>query len=135
MQNMVQGKTGTLTSRINAFLKEKDPELQKIAKALRAMMKQLVPDVKETVNPWGVPTFEWNGPLAIFIVASKHVTFGFHRGTSLPDPEKLLEGTGKSIRHVKMKSVADLQQKGLRELVLAVVELNRETPNLNMREK
>jgi len=47
------------------------------------------------------------------------VTFGFLFGTSLPDPEGLLEGTGKNMRHVKVHTMEDLEQKGLRNLVQA----------------
>jgi hypothetical protein len=49
----------------------------------------------------------------------KHVTFGFPSATSLPDPEGLLEGTGKNMRHVKLRSAEDLEKKGLRDLVVA----------------
>jgi hypothetical protein len=37
------------------------------------------------------------------MVGKNHVTFGFHYGTSLDDPERLLEGTGKNLRHVKLR--------------------------------
>jgi hypothetical protein len=33
-------------------------------------------------------------------VFKAHVNVGFFQGTALPDPAKLLEGTGKRIRHV-----------------------------------
>jgi hypothetical protein len=46
------------------------------------------------------------------------VTCGFHFGTSLNDPEGLLEGSGKNLRHVKLRSVEDLERKGFRELVV-----------------
>jgi hypothetical protein len=52
------------------------------------------------------------------MVGKKHVTFGFAFATSLADPENLLEGTGKNMRHVKLHTLADLGQKGLRELVI-----------------
>ena len=46
-------------------------------------------------------------------------TFGFPFATSLPDPKGLLEGTGKNMRHVKLRSAEDLEKKGLRELIVA----------------
>lgn len=45
------------------------------------------------------------------MVGKNHVTFGFHHGTSLKDPESLLAGTGKNIRHVKLPDVESLNQK------------------------
>ena len=91
-----------------------------------------MPEVTETVNPWGLPTFELNGPLCYFMVATKHITFGFPRGTSLADPHGLLEGTGKNLRHVKLRKVEDLRKDGLRELVEEAARLNRETPAQTM---
>jgi len=38
-----------------------------------------------------------------------HVNLGFNRGASLPDAKRLLEGTGKNIRHVRIASPQDLK--------------------------
>jgi hypothetical protein len=56
-------------------------------------------------------------PFCFYLVGRNHVTFGFHQGTSLADPGKVLEGTGKNIRHVKLKTFKDLDSKALRELI------------------
>jgi hypothetical protein len=70
--------------------------------------------------------------LGYFMTAKKHITFGFHRGTSLTDPHGLLEGTGKNLRHVKLRKMEDLRKEGLRELVEEAARLNRETPAQTM---
>jgi hypothetical protein len=57
------------------------------------------------------------------MVGKYHVTCGFHYGTSLRDSHKLLEGTGKNLRHVKLFAVEDLKQKGLRELLRQAARL------------
>ena len=41
---------------------------------------------------------------------------GLSRGVDLPDPEGLLEGTGKKIRHVKIMSAADAKKKAVKAL-------------------
>jgi hypothetical protein len=104
---------------IKTYLSKKDPKLQNIAQSLRTKMKKLVPNVTESVNPWGIPTFEANDPFAYFMVGKKHVTLGFHYGASLADPQNLLEGTGKNLRHVKLRTDEDLSKQGLRELIVA----------------
>jgi hypothetical protein len=45
--------------------------------------------------------------------------FGLANGASLPDPKKLLQGTGKVGRHVVVNTPADLRAPGLRQLVRA----------------
>jgi hypothetical protein len=115
-------------ARIVTAIQPQDPELQAIVRGLRELVQEVVPEVTETVNPWGIPTFELKGPLCHVMTATKHISFGFQRGTSLDDPNGLLEGTGKNMRHVKLRNVKDLHREGLRELIENAVRLNRESP-------
>ena len=110
------------------YVKDKNPELRKVVRALRSFVKRAVPRTRETVNSWGIPTFEAKDPFCYCMVGKNHLTFGFHYGTALEDPEGLLEGTGKNIRHVKLRKVEDLDQKGLRELVQASARSKGKAP-------
>jgi len=114
------------------YVRDENPKLRRIARALRSFVKKSVLGTKETVNGWGVPTFEAPDPFCFYMAGKNHVTFGFHFGTSLKDPESLLEGTGKNIRHVKLREVKDLEQKGLRGLVQAAVRLKGKAPMKGM---
>jgi hypothetical protein len=120
---------------INAYVKDKDEKLREVAQGLRRLMKKTVAGTKETVNPWKIPTFESNGPMCLLMVGKNHVTFGFLRGTDLPDPAKLLEGTGKSLRHVKLRSTEDLRKPALKKLILAAARLNKREPMEGMKPK
>ena len=110
------------------YAQDENPELRKVVRGLKRLVKEIVPSVKETVNAWGVPTFEAQGPFCLYMLGKNHVTFGFHFATSLQDPEGLLQGTGKNIRHVKLRKVEDLDQPGLRELIQAAVRLEGKAP-------
>jgi hypothetical protein len=96
----------------------------RLTQSLRKLVKKSVPKVIETVNPWGLPTFESNGPFCYFMEGKNHVTLGFLNGTSLRDLQALPEGAGKNLRHVKLRSVEDLDQKALRELLKAAGRFN-----------
>jgi hypothetical protein len=48
-----------------------------------------------------------------------HVNLGFNQGAELPDPEGLLEGPGKMLRHTKIAQSKDLQDPALRRLLEA----------------
>lgn len=50
-----------------------------------------------------------------------YVNLAFGRGSELADPHHLLEGTGKRMRHVKIRHLEDLERPELRELVEAAV--------------
>jgi len=120
------------TAAVEAYLEKKDPALREVANGLRALVRELAPGVVEAMSPWHMPTFESDGPLGYFSIGKEHVTFGLVRATALPDPHGLLEGTGKSQRHVKLRTLEDLGRPGLRELVAAAVRLNREEPQTGM---
>jgi hypothetical protein len=64
----------------------------------------------------------------LFHVGKYHVTFGFLRGTSLPDPAGLLEGTGKNVRDTKLRTAKDLKEPALRKLIEAAARLNQKEP-------
>ena len=127
---MKTGKRGKKTK--NPYVRDDNPELRKVVRGLRGMVRGVVPSVKQTVNSWGIPTFEAPDPFCFYMVGKNHVTSGFHLGTSLKDPENLLEGTGKNLRHVKLREVKDLKRKGLRGLVQSAARLKRIEPMKGM---
>jgi hypothetical protein len=114
--------------KIIAYVQRKNPAMMEIVAALRILIKKTVPKSRELLNPWGLPTYEWRGAIGYIMVGKKHVTLGFARGTELPDPAKLLQGTGKNLRHVKIRDQAQLIDANLRDLILSAVSLNRRDP-------
>lgn len=117
--------------KIDAYVKRKNSKLKEVTDALRMLVRKTVPKMHESINPWGIPTFEWNGTLCYMMLGKHHITFGFPRGASLNDPAKLLEGTGKNLRHVKIKQVEQLRDANLRQLILDAKHLNRIDPLSN----
>jgi hypothetical protein len=53
---------------------------------------------------------------------SGYVNLGFYEGAALDDPAGLLEGTGKSMRHVKLASVEALDDPDLSALIEAAAD-------------
>ena len=130
---MLEGKNAK--EWIDLYVDAKPAELRDVAEKLRKLVKKTVKGTKESVNSWKIPTFESNGPLCFFTVGKYHVTFGFLRGTSLPDPAGLLEGTGKNLRHVKLRSAEDVSEPALKKLIGAAARLNKKEPMESMRAK
>ena len=116
---------------IDAYVKNAGT-LAGVARALRALVKKTVKGSEEYVNPWKIPSFDSNGPLCCFMAGKDHVTFAFLRGAALPDPEKLLEGTGKGVRHVKLRSAAEVKKPGVKKLIAAAAKLNKKDPPSGM---
>jgi len=54
-----------------------------------------------------------------------HVNLGFYRALELKDPKKLLEGTGKNMRHIKIKSMKDIDKEYFWELVSDAISIDK----------
>ena len=55
------------------------------------------------------------------VAYANHVNLGFNRGAELDDPDGLLEGTGKLIRHVRIEDSALLRKRGVQKLIKQAV--------------
>ena len=51
------------------------------------------------------------------------MNLGFYNGSQLPDPDKLLEGTGAQMRHIKIKKEADIKPELFQKLIKEAVAL------------
>src|SRR5262245_56836219 len=81
---------------------------QEIARALRAIIRQAVPGLTESIK-WGNACYANGSNVCSIIPYQSHVNLAFFQGTELDDPEGLLEGTGKAMRHVTVRSVGDIR--------------------------
>jgi hypothetical protein len=105
---------------VETFLASYAPDVRELALSARALIQKLVPEAEEKVlRPWKMIAY---GRGKKFVAISPHarwVNLHFHQGASLPDPSGLLEGSGKSARHVKIASRADLRRRPVSTLVRA----------------
>jgi hypothetical protein len=53
---------------------------------------------------------------------ARHVNLGFPRGATLPDPNRVLEGDGKTMRHIKFANERDLERPFVRRYIQAAIE-------------
>lgn len=92
---------------VTAYI-EKQPSPQKeILHELRQLIHASVAGVKEELK-WGQPVYGLKKDFCYLKAAKSHVNLGFMDFTKLTDPDGRLEGTGKSMRHVKIKTRADI---------------------------
>lgn len=97
--------------------------LRTVAADLRSMILGMDRDLREVIK-WGSPVYERNKPVIWIKAQKKHLTCGFFRGAELADPEGLLEGTGKSMRHVKVRASGMATRGPMRNLVKAALQLD-----------
>ena len=102
---------------IDAWMEEHPGELGAIARHWFDVMREQGDDVRELLHD-GHPTACIADAAFGYVNAfTAHVTVGFFRGADLPDPAQLLEGTGKYMRHVKLRPDSDVDATALINLI------------------
>lgn len=102
------------------LLDRQDPAIAEIARHAYDVILDLFPDSTITVDEQNIGFGRGTGYKGlIFTVAPHraHVSLGVAGGATMPDPSGLLEGSGKVHRHVKLRSVADIDRPELRALM------------------
>lgn len=88
-----------------------------VLNALRGMILAAAPDVIEEFK-WSRPCYSVPGGMFCYLHSTRnHATIGFHKGTSLQDPQRILRGTGKEMRHVRIASADAMDRAALAELI------------------
>ncbi len=96
------------------------PELQAIVKELRDLARKTMPEADEIFYHSALcygPTGSGFDRIVYIMTHHDHVNLGFFFGTHLNDPHHLLEGTGKRMRHVKIRSIEEARNAALKLLL------------------
>jgi hypothetical protein len=102
-------------------------ELQPVCRELRAVVTKLHPEFVEVIWPkqrivsYGVGPKKMSEHYVYIAPQARHVNLGLYYGAIAVDPTGLLEGTGKMLRHVKIRSVAEAKSAPLRQLVVDAI--------------
>lgn len=91
--------------------------------ALRRLVAQHAPDAREVIM-YGSLAWKQDKTIAITSVSKAHVTFAFERGADFTDAHGLLQGVGKKTRHVKLKTVDDIDSAALADYIAQAVALD-----------
>jgi hypothetical protein len=98
--------------------KQKNPQ-KEVCIYLRNLINKTLPGIKEGIK-WGVPVFA-DGKFYIGSLKN-HVNLGFSISGLNEKEISLFEGTGKTMRHIKIKMLHDVDEKNLVKLIRLVNE-------------
>ena len=116
---MVDTKYGTFDELMDIA----EPAMRPIARRLREVVVKVDPDTVEVVRlgdraaTYGVGPKKMSEGYAYVLPHKNWVNLGFYKGAELPDPAGIMEGTGKKLRHVKVRSVEEAARPELRALI------------------
>jgi hypothetical protein len=104
---------------IEVWIDSQPIELARIARQWFEHLRRCGSDVRARMHD-ECPTACVGGAAFAYVNAFRaHVNLGFFHGADLPDPARLLEGTGKQMRHVKLRPGAVIDTGAVEALVAA----------------
>ncbi|HEX4284006.1 MAG TPA: DUF1801 domain-containing protein [Terracidiphilus sp.] len=103
---------------IEAWLNAHSTPLGAIARQWFEVMRGCGDEVRELMHDGCPVACLGDVPFGYVNVFTAHVNVGFFQGAGLPDPERLLQGTGKFMRHVKLKPGTAANDAALHRLIL-----------------
>ena len=103
-------------------------QARELAYQLRKLVAEVVPNVVEVPWPklrlasYGVGPKKKSEHFCYISAQKDDVNLGFYYGAELPDPQKLLRGNGKLLRHVKIREPKTIRSRALRQLLRAATK-------------
>jgi hypothetical protein len=104
---------------IDAWMREHRGPLGTMAREWFSVMRKCGDEVREILHDGCPVACLGDAPFGYVNAFTWHVNVGFFHGASLPDPARLLEGTGKHMRHVKLRPETTVKAAALTALIEA----------------
>lgn len=126
---MTAANTRSVDAQLDELLSGTSPEMAAVARELRAVVAEALPDGTEQVD-FGNRllaigrSMKMRDLLFAIIPHSAHVNLQLADGIDLPNPDGLIEGTGKRIRHIKVRSVEAARSAPVRAAIDAQIAVN-----------
>ncbi len=116
---------------IDSLLSQYDEQVRANALKLRKLLLASLPDVIEQLDiPARMIAYCYGQKYAelicVIIPSKKGLKLGFNRGNTLPDPDKLLEGTGKISRYIQVRSGEQIDSEPVAAMIGSALAAYRE---------
>jgi hypothetical protein len=98
-----------MNAQVTEFINKAPSEQKQIMERIRQLIHESMPGITEEFK-WSRPVFKAKKDFAYLQATKAHVSLGFFNFQELEDKGSRLEGTGKSMRHVKLKTVGDIDE-------------------------
>jgi hypothetical protein len=102
---------------VDAWLRNRSGPLATLARRWFGVMRECGDDVRELLHDGHPTACIADAAFGYVNIFSEHVNVGFFQGAALDDPDRLLQGTGKFMRHVKLKPGTDVDAAALTRLI------------------
>lgn len=105
-----------MINEIEEYISKQEPLKSKIINELRRILLKTLPGIEERMK-WGVICYE---DLYYIVALKDYVNMGFSVLGLSKEEAKLFEGTGKTMKHISVSSINDINEKKIVELIKLV---------------
>jgi hypothetical protein len=130
MTSKPEANKGTPESQLRSFIGRLDPKNQKLSRSVRTALRKRFPTANELAYDYSSffviaysPTENGIEAPVSFAGRASGVDLYFNNGPKLPDPKKLLLGSGKLTRFVRLESAKDLANPDVEAFIAAAIDL------------
>ncbi len=123
------GRKRTPEAQLRSFIDRFDPKDQKLIRSVRAVVRKRIPTANELAYDYThsvvlgySPTGRGIDGIVSIAARADGVRLYFNQGPQLPDPKRLLLGSGKQTRFVRVKAASQLAHPDLEALIVAAID-------------
>lgn len=110
-----------MNQEVTTYIENSAEQHKDILLELRKLIFLIVADVNEQFK-WSRPVYAKNKDFCYLKTTKKHVTIGFFEFDKIKTNKILIEGTGKSMRHIKLNTISDIENLELKKIISEVLE-------------
>jgi hypothetical protein len=112
-------KQSIVNPEVTSYIEASPNDQGVILHSIRSIIHNTIPEFSEQIK-WGRPVFSLRGKDILYLKTAKaYVTLGFFNALSIAD-DKRLEGNGKNMRHIKVRSISDVDPALLSDLIISI---------------
>jgi Domain of unknown function (DU1801) len=119
----------TPEAQLLSLIEKFDPKDQRLIRSVRSAVRKRLPTANELVYDYGnslvigySPTEGGVASIVAATVRGDGVSLYFNQGKNLPDPKKLLMGSGKQTRFIRVKTASELTHPDVEALIAAAID-------------
>jgi len=129
MTSMSEHKKTSPEAQLRSFIDRLDPKMQKLSRSVRAALRKRFPAANELAYDYSKffviaysPTESGIDAPVSFAGRADGLDLYFSNGPQLPDPKKLLRGSGKLVRFIRLEAARDLAHPDVQAFIAAALE-------------
>jgi hypothetical protein len=125
-------KIRTPAAQLRAYIDKLDPKNQKLFRSVRAVVRKRFPTANELAYDYGdalvigyAPADRGIDAIVAIRACGTGVSLYFNQGPQLPDPKRLLRGSGKQVRFIQVEAASQLTHPDVEALIAATIDQAR----------